>query len=176
MKLVSALLYTMADFLLEHGPDASITSPTGPLSETSKAVGEDPLTASASPALRARLSAVIRSLSDDETARVLAISTRQVRRRAHEGDLHFFEIGRKRRYPCWQFIGDCRLLPGLREVAPALRRSRAPETIEAIMTTKHPRLLVRGAATSPVEWLVHTGDASIVGRLLDLEPRGPSEK
>jgi hypothetical protein len=173
MKLVSALLRIMADFLTERGADATITVRTdtnvptpGSREEKRNAAGEVHPQASISPILRSRLHAVIDSLSDDETARALRIGTRQVRRRALAGGLYFFEVGRKRRYPCWQFIGDYGVLPGLQVITPLLPQDWTPETVDAFMTTEHPRLVVRGVPSSPGEWLAHSGDPSIVSRLL----------
>lgn len=176
MKLVSALLRSMADFMLEHGADAAITTSTdtddesaGRHEEASNAAAAGHPRASISPALRSRLHAVIDSLSDDETARVLGTGTRQVRRRALAGGLYFFQAGRKRRYPCWQFIGGEHALPGLQFLTPGIPRDWPPEAVHAFMAAKHPRLLLQGAPSSPVEWLARGGEPSTVRRLLDAE-------
>lgn len=178
MKLVSALLRSMAEFMQEHGADATITAstgsdvdPPGSHEDARNPAAESPLRASISPALRSRLHAVIDSLSDDETARLLGIGTRQVRRRALAGGLYFFQVGRRRRYPCWQFVGDNRVLHGLQDVTPLLPRAWPPETVDAFMTTQHPHLLLRGVPVSPVEWLARGGDPRNVTHLLASAPR-----
>jgi hypothetical protein len=179
MKLVSTLLRGMADFLVEHGAGATIIESAdttvgarhGHDEAAKNATDADHPRASISPALRSRLHTVIDSLSDDETARVLAIGARQVRRRALTGALYFFQVGRRRRYPCWQFIGDYRVLPGLHDVTRLVPKDWPPETVDAFMSTRHPHLLLRGVPSSPVAWLAHGGDPSVVSRLLSSAAR-----
>lgn len=68
---------------------------------------------------------MIDSWSDDETADHLLVGLRQVRRLAQRGELVFFLVNRKRRYPVWQFgaspyLGECLPLDAgnTRRVAP----------------------------------------------------------
>lgn len=171
-KLVSALLRAMAEFLQEQGADAAISTSTNTSATSDSAdqakdgtIGRN-TGMSMSPALRARVQAVIASLSDDEAARNLGIGTRQVRRRAVAGSLYFFRVGRRRRFPCWQFVGERLVLPGLRSVGPAVPRYWPPEVVHAFMTTAHPILQGPGGSTSPVQWLVSGGEPAVVASVL----------
>jgi excisionase family DNA binding protein len=173
MKLVIALLRTMAEFVAD-GND--VVSGSNALAVAAKDLDrDDPQPSSIvdpnrsltiSPALKALLSAVIDSLSDDEAARYLSIGVRQVRRRALDGSLYFFRVGRKRRYPRWQFADDRYVLPGLPAVARALPRDWSPERAQAFMENQDPRLRLRGTSRSPVEWLRSGGDASRIAELI----------
>jgi excisionase family DNA binding protein len=173
MKLVIALLRTMAEFVAD-GNDALARSntPAGAAEELNR---DDPQASSIvdpnrsltiSPALKALLGAVIDSLSDDEAARYLSIGVRQVRRRALDGRLFFFRVGRKRRYPRWQFAADRYVLPGLPAVTQALPRDWSPERVQAFMENKDPRLRLRGTSRPPVEWLLSGGDPSRIAELI----------
>jgi len=167
LKLVSAMLRTVSNFLLEHGADAAV----GGSSERNGGEPDHHDEMAASPALRSRLRAVIRSLSDDETGRLLAVGARQVQRRARSGSLYFFQVSQKRRFPCWQFLSTFAVPPGLRLVAQVLPRDWPPEAVDAFMTTKHPQLLIGGVPHSPVQWLVNGGGATTVRLLLDPRSR-----
>lgn len=173
MKLVIALLRTMAEFVADgHDAVSRSNPPAGAAEELNR---DDPQASSIvdpnrsltiSPALKALLSAVIDSLSDDEAARYLSVGVRHVRRRALDGSLYFFRVGRKRRYPRWQFADDRYLLPGLPTVAQALPRHWSPERVQALMENKDPRLRLRGTSRSPVKWLLSGGDPSRIAELI----------
>ncbi|GAB3578196.1 hypothetical protein GCM10027406_13990 [Leifsonia lichenia] len=173
MKLVIALLRTMAEFVAD-GHDA-VSRSNAPAVAAEELNRDDPQASSIvdpnrgltiSPTLKALLSAVIDSLSDDEAARHLSIGVRQVRRRALDGSLYFFRVGRKRRYPRWQFADNRYVLPGLTAVAQALPRHWSPERAQAFMENQDPRLRLRGTSRSPVEWLRSGGDPSRIAELI----------
>ncbi len=172
-KLVSAMLRAMGDFVAS-GRDALVLidaqdSTLGPLEPADAEVAastRDRRPATMSADLREVLSAVIGSLSDDETARYLGVGVRQVRRRAQEGSLYYFHVGRRRRYPCWQFGKDQSALPGIRIVAPAIPLSWPPQRVAKFMQTPHSRLELAGALRSPAEWLMTGGGAEQVTMLL----------
>jgi len=97
--------------------------------------------------------AVVDSLSDEETASVMSIGLRQVRRRAQARDLHYFTVGGKRRYPMWQFDRRDNLVPGMREVTRAIPEDWSPERIHAFMTTFESGLNIHGEPLTPAEWV-----------------------
>lgn len=173
MKLVGAILRVMGDFIASGGDalvmieDEEVT-PGPPESTGAETTASNwgKRAVSMSPALRELLSAVIASLSDDETARYLAVSVRQVRRRALDGSLYYFQVGRRRRYPCWQFGDEHNVLPGLRTAVPAIPQAWSPERVQKFMKTPHRRLQLNGTLTSPAEWLMAGGRPDDVGELL----------
>lgn len=118
------------------------------------------------PQLKARLEAVVDSLSDDEAAWFLGISVRQVRRRRSKGQLYFFEVGRKKRYPLWQFTDHRTVLPGLREVVAATPPGLPPERMQRLMTMARASLRIDERRSDPVSWLLNGGDPQMVVRLL----------
>lgn len=177
-KLVSAMLRAIGDFIASgREPLVLIDAQdsTGLLEPADAAVAastRDRRPATMSPALRDVLSAVIGSLSDDEAARYLGVGVRQVRRRALEGTLYYFHVGRRRRYPCWQFEAGQSTLAGIRIVVPAIPLSWPPERVAEFMQTPHPRLELDGVLMSPAEWLMNGCSAEKVTKLLG-EKRPP---
>ncbi|MGW9269049.1 helix-turn-helix domain-containing protein [Microbacterium sp. NPDC055599] len=141
-KLISALLTTLTTFITERGADVLAPADL-----------ED-MTRQLRPAYRARIEAVVDSLSDDETAAFLGIGTRQVRRRAHDGDLYFFTIGTRRRYPAWQFDEELGVLPGLREVVRTMPREWTPERAHDFMTGLETELKIADKPIAPRIWLI----------------------
>ncbi|MDR6144106.1 hypothetical protein QE375_003660 [Microbacterium foliorum] len=141
-KLVSALLTTMTAFIAERGAD--VLAPPDP---------DDP-GRRLRPEFRARIEAVVDSLSDDETAAFLEIGTRQVRRRAHEGALYFFTVGKRRRYPAWQFDELLGVLPGLRDILRAVPEDWTPERLQRFMAGFDAGLTIAGKPIEPRTWLV----------------------
>lgn len=141
-KLVSALLTTMTAFIAERGAD--ILAPPDPEDSRRRL----------RPEFRARIDAVVDSLSDDETAAFLDIGTRQVRRRAHEGALYFFTVGKRRRYPAWQFDELLGVLPGLRDILRAIPEDWTPERLQQFMAGFDAGLTIAGKPIAPRTWLV----------------------
>ncbi len=181
-KLVAALIQTITDFIREvhaqvYTEDAVTpvlldhkNHPPQPDADTNK-VAERRL----SPVFTSRVKAVVDSWSDDETAWFLNVGLRQVQRRAQAGDLHYFMVGRKRRYPTWQFDWRYRLLPGVREVTRAIPNDWSPERTHAFMTTFESGLNVHGEQLTPAEWLMVGSDASQIIELMrrrEQEPKG----
>ena len=141
-KLVSALLTTMTAFIAERGAD--VLAPPDP---------EDPRRR-LRPEFRERIDAVVDSLSDDETAAFLGIGTRQVRRRAHGGALYFFTVGKRRRYPAWQFDELLGVLPGLRDIVQAIPEDWTPERAQRFMAGLDAELKIADKPIAPRTWLV----------------------
>lgn len=141
-KLVSALLTTLTAFIAERGTD--VLAPPDP---------EDPRRR-LRPEFRERIDAVVDSLSDDETAAFLGIGTRQVRRRAHGGALYFFTVGKRRRYPAWQFDELLGVLPGLRDIVRAIPEDWTPERAQRFMAGLDAELKIAGKPIAPRTWLV----------------------
>lgn len=140
-KLVSALLITMTAFIGERGAD--VLAPPG--SENSRR--------RLRPEFRARIEAVVDSLSDDEAADFLGVGTRQLRRRAQHGGLCFFPVGNRRRYPAWQFDERLGLLPHLNDVIAAVPSTWTPQMTNAFMTTLEAGLKIQGENLTPRTWL-----------------------
>lgn len=159
-KLVSALLTTMTAFIAERGAD--VLAPSDP---------EDP-SRRLRPEFRARIEAVVDSLSDDETAAFLEIGTRQVRRRAHEGALYFFTVGKRRRYPAWQFDELFGVLPGLRDILRAVPEDWTPERLQRFMAGFDAALTIAGKPIEPRTWLVVGLDPMEIVNLI----RGDTER
>lgn len=141
-KLVSALLTTMTAFIADRGAD--VFAPPDPEDSGRRL----------RPEFRARIDAVVNSLSDDETAAFLGIGVRHVRRRAHEGALYFFTVGKRRRYPVWQFDELLGVLPGLRDILRAIPEDWTPERIQLFMSGFGAELKIADKPIAPRTWLV----------------------
>ncbi|WP_285035871.1 helix-turn-helix domain-containing protein [Plantibacter sp. ME-Dv--P-095] len=154
-KLVDAVLQTITDFIREPLGN-------GPVPEQQLVGGDVCSTNSVTPAWKPRLEAVVDSFSDDEASRCLDVGLRHLRRLAQYGRICSFKVGKRRRYPMWQFADRTGLLPGVPVVVAAIPKNWSPETTHAFMTT--PALgLVRGVEQlSPIEWLRAVGDPSMV--------------
>lgn len=146
-KLIDALLITLTSFL-EEGPD--VLAPPGP---------EDPRRR-LRPEYRARVEVVVESLSDDETAHFLGIGPRQVRRRAHEGALYYFTVGKRRRYPAWQFDERLGVLPWLPGLIRNIPGEWSPERTHRFMTGLETDLKIAGGPIAPRTWLMAGLDPS----------------
>lgn len=142
LKLVVALLNTIVRLVTEKGTDVLVP----PDSEKSRRRMR--------PEIRAHILAIIDSFSDDEAARFLGIGTRQVRRRAQQGLLHFFTVGNKRRYGTWQFDDRYGVLPRSGNVIASIPSEWSPEDVASFMTTPQVALDVRGLRLTPRTWLV----------------------
>lgn len=153
-KLIDALLITLTAFIADRGAD--VLAPCDP---------KDPRRR-LRPEYRARIDAVIDSLSDDEAACVLGIGTRQVRRRAHERALYYFAVGKRRRYPAWQFDERLGIVPGLREVAQAIPKDWPGEQAQRFMTTLEAALELRGEPITPRTWLIVGLDPMRIAQLV----------
>ena len=158
-KLIDALLITLTAFIADRGTD--VLAPCGP---------KDPRRR-LRPEYRAQIDAVVDSLSDDEAACVLGIGARQVRRRAHDRTLYCFAVGKKRRYPAWQFDERLGVVPGLREVAQAIPKDWPGEQAQRFMTTLEAALELHGEPVTPRTWLIVGLDPTRVAELVREEAR-----
>lgn len=140
-KLVSALLTTMTAFIADRGAD--VLAPPDPEDSERRL----------RPEFRARIDAVVDSLSDDETAAFLGIGTRQVRRRAHDGGLYFFTVGKRRRYAAWQFDEPLGVVPGLRDILRAIPEDWTPERVQLFMSGFGAELRIADKPIAPRTWL-----------------------
>ncbi len=123
------------------------------------------------PEIKAHIIAIIDSFSDDETADFLGIGTRQVRRRAQQGGLHFFVVGKKRRYGTWQFHERLGVLPGLQEIIPSIPVEWSPERVHEFMTTLESGLNIHGHRVAPRTWLAAKGNPATVAKLILSNPQ-----
>jgi hypothetical protein len=153
-KLIAALLHTMVEFVQERGADVLVPNEQSPDDTPAPAQR----TASSRikrrgrlrPEYRLRIEAIIDSWSDDETADFLQIGARHVRRRAQQGTLYFFLVGRRRRFPIWQFENYNRVLPGAALVGRGLPPEWAPERVYVFMTALNRDL----GSRAPIQWLL----------------------
>lgn len=153
-KLIAALLHTMVEFVQERGADVLVPDEQSPddapasaqRTASSRVQGRGRLR----PEYRLRIEAIIDSWSDDETADFLQVGARHVRRRAQQGTLYFFLVGRRRRFPMWQFENYHRVLPGAALVGRGLPPEWAPERIYVFMTTLNRDL----GSRAPIQWLL----------------------
>lgn len=141
-KLIDAIILTLTAFIAESGED--VLAPSDSASSTRRL----------RPEYRARIEAVVDSLSDDEVSSFLSIGTRQVRRRAQMSELHFFVVGKRRRYPAWQFNERLGVLPGLRGVVQEIPKEWGPERTQSFMTTLETGLKIHGEPITPQTWLI----------------------
>ncbi len=154
-KLVKSLVLTIAGFISEKGADVLFeASPAHPAGRMR-------------PEYRAQVEAIIDSFSDDETAYFLDVGLRQVRRLAQNKQLHFFKIGRFRRYPTWQFDERTGLLPGLHDVVAAIPPAWEPQRTYVFMATHEAGLTIHGEPISPHTWLAIGLDAAPVVNLIE---------
>lgn len=153
-KLIDALLVTLTDCIEEGGED----------------VLEPPDSAHPGrrlrPGYRARIKVVVDSLSDDEAADLLGIGTRQLRRRAQDGGLYFFTVGKRRRYPAWQFDERCGVLPGIHALILAIPKDWRPEKAHSFMTTLEAGLDIHGEPIAPSTWLIIGLDPARIEELI----------
>lgn len=170
-KLVDALIRTIADFIEElqgrvYADDGTTAKPSrdrldGPPTEPASTERE------VSPVFKARVAAVIDSLSDDEAAWFLKVGLRQVQRRAQHRNLYFFRLGPRRRYPLWQF-GNRKILPGAPAVVREIPSDWRPERVHRFMTTFE-CLDLDGELLTPAEWLFIGEDPSKIIELMQHE-------
>lgn len=156
-KLIDAILLTLTAFIAESGED--VLAPSDSASSTRRL----------RPEYRARIEAVVDSLSDDEVSSFLSIGTRQVRRRAQMNELYFFVVGKRRRYPAWQFDERLGVLPGLRDVVQKIPKDWGPERTQSFMTTLETGPRVHGEPTTPRTWLIVGLDPARIVELIQDE-------
>ena len=164
-KLIDALLRTIVQLVRETGGDVFDASEMQASERRAKS-GEEPSPADEAdeprrrlrPQFRLRLESVIDSWSDDETADYLMIGQRQVQRRARKGELYFFLVDRKRRYPVWQFDRFCGVLGGVAEVGRAIPESWSHERVYEFMTTRSTVLKL----VTPAQWLLMKEDPEYI--------------
>lgn len=155
-KLIDALLITLTS-ILEEGPD--VLAPSGPKEPRRRL----------RPEYKAQVQVVVDSLSDDETAHFLGVGPRQVRRRAHEGALYYFRVGKRRRYPAWQFDERLGVLPGLPRLIRTIPGEWSPERAHRFMTGLETDLKIAGEPIAPRTWLMAGLDPSDIIDLLRTE-------
>lgn len=155
-KLIDALLQTIVKLVRETRGDVFETSgvwasqPGTKSGEEASPVNEAKPRRRLRPEYRLRLEAVIDSWSDDETADYLLIGLRQVQRRARAGELYYFLVNRKRRYPIWQFDRFCGVLGGVADVGRAIPESWSHERVYEFRTTRSTVLKL----VTPAQWLL----------------------
>ncbi|MGH8954556.1 MAG: hypothetical protein ACRDVF_06025 [Microbacterium sp.] len=170
-KLVDALIRTIADFFEEL--QGRVYVDNGSAAKPSRDCLDRPPTDPVStkrevpPVFKARVAAVIDSLSDDEAAWFLKVGLRQVRRRAQQRNLYFFRLGPRRRYPFWQF-GNRTILPGAPAVVREIPSDWRPERVHRFMTTFE-CLDLDGELLTPAEWLFIGEDPSRIIELMQHE-------
>ncbi|CAH0123714.1 hypothetical protein SRABI98_00029 [Microbacterium sp. Bi98] len=158
-KLVAALLEVTVELLSKHPVDLfqPTEQPQDALPRRDGSRDSEGASASQKQRLnqpyRDRIEAVIDSWSDDETAWHLRVGLRQIRRRAQRGELYYFEIARKRRFPIWQFNDPCGVLPRPSDIARSAPRGWRPEHLYRFMTAPHPDLEFDDRLLSPSQWL-----------------------
>lgn len=154
-KLIDALLQAIVQLVHETRGDVFDTSEVRASAPSTKSNMESSSNEEAGKprlryAYRLRLEAVIDSWSDDETADYLLIGLRQVQRRTRAGELYYFLVNRKRRYPVWQFDRFCGVLGGVADVGRAIPGSWPPERVYEFMTTRSSALEL----VTPAQWLL----------------------
>lgn len=104
------------------------------------------------------------ALSTSEVAALLGRDAASIRRSKRNGDLYALapRPGLPALFPAWQFSGD-RVVPGLREVIPALPSFLHPLSVERFMTTPDDAL----DGLSPAVWLLSGGSPRPVAALAD---------
>ena len=95
-----------------------------------------------------------RSLTIDQTARLLDVHRSRISHRLRDNQLYSFRIGSQRRLPRWQFTAEGVPLPGLETVLDALPADVHPAAVEGFFTTPNPDL----DDASPAQWLASGGD------------------
>lgn len=113
---------------------------------------------------------VVDSLSPQEVSKLLGISTSTVSHRRADGSLYGVAVGRNRRYPTWQFVGN-RPLPHLARLLAAISPQVHPATINGLMRNPQPELSIDGQPTEPWAWLSNGGSIEPVLQLLDRNNR-----
>ena len=104
------------------------------------------------------------SLATGEVASLLKVDASRVRQRLREGSLLGIEDDGERRLPRFQFERG-RVLPGLREVLPALPRGLPALDVAQWFLSSSLELEVRGKAVSPRQWLLSGGAVEAVVQL-----------
>lgn len=162
-KLIDAIFLTLTAFIAESGED--VLAPSDSASSTRRL----------RPRYRARIEAVIDSLSDDEVSDFLSIGTRQVRRLAQMNELYCFVVGKRRRYPAWQFDEHLGVLPGLRDVVQEIPKDWSPERVRSFLTTLKTGLKVHGESIAPRTWLIVGLDPVRISKLMQDEAETDEE-
>ncbi|MGF7123314.1 hypothetical protein AB4Z09_20635 [Rhodococcus sp. TAF43] len=92
------------------------------------------------------------SLSVDDAAQRLGVTTTCIRQRLTDGTLWAFTSGQGRLLPPAQFIA-VGAVPHLEKVLPLLNDDLHPLTVQALLTQPQPSLVVAGRPVSIVAWL-----------------------
>lgn len=104
------------------------------------------------------------ALTVADAAARLGVDASRIRHRLAAGALLGLKRGRSWVLPAWQFALDGGVLPGLGDVATALRQ--LPAVVAAgFVTTPQPELRIGGRARTPRDWLLAGGDPAPVGEL-----------
>lgn len=135
---------------------------------TEEDLTEDALTESLIYAAKSRTAAEDTVIADSyataEVAELLDRAESNVRRSRLQGDLYgpAETTGRTLHFPRWQFV-EGTVVPGLRQIIPALPRYWHPLSVERFMETPHEDL----DGLAPVRWLTSGGSIAAVAELAD---------
>lgn len=116
-----------------------------------------------------RLKAVTSSLSSAQVAKHLGLEESSVRHRVGKQSLYSFLVGRKRRFPTWQFSDTAvdGVIPELAALVKGIPADMHASTVQGFMTNPQEDLVISGAAVPPVEWLELGNDVDAVIGILD---------
>lgn len=104
------------------------------------------------------------SLDVGTVAKLMGESLPATKKRLMERRLYAFEARDGWRIPAFQFI-DGRVVRHLDDVVPHLRRELHPLEVVNWFNHENPDLQMKKEPVSPVTWLLHGGDSSVVAKL-----------
>lgn len=177
-RLASSILRESADQMNARKPTGGMTEDQANFLVSSGAMTAEQLERSEARVARGELAALEQktrlevvgsSLSSEEVAKKLGIKDSSVRHRALSKTLYSFQIGRKLRYPTWQFTNDPNqpVLPHLRELVEALPTDMHAASVQGFMTTPQVDLPMDDEPTTPIAWLQIGNDVQDVIDILD---------
>lgn len=105
------------------------------------------------------------TMSGPQVARILGKDPSTIRHRVAKELLIAFGRGRGRRLATWQFDGTD-TIPGVPQLAQAMRRDEHPLAVHNFMTSPNPNLMVGDEPVSPRDWLIDGGAVEPVVRML----------
>jgi hypothetical protein len=107
------------------------------------------------------------AVTTTELSRRLGVDASRVRHWASERSIYAIRVGRRNRYPIWQFGPDGRPLTGLKAVLAALPKGLHPLAVQGFMTTPQPDYEIDDRDVSAAEWLASGGDVGVVVEMAD---------
>lgn len=119
---------------------------------------------------RIELELLIRtSLTIDEAAHALGVTTSRVRQRLSQRSLYGLKEGKNWRIPRFQFASKSRLVRKIDVVLPHIRGDAHPLVVKNWFTLPHQDLVVGDdeQPVSPIEWLASGGSPEVVAELAD---------